>query len=71
VTSTDSTARRPDGMGSKPPHAACDHDFVTGTEELKANTELTRAIHTLTNDLHEHLVGQRPSEDGPGRPPSR
>jgi hypothetical protein len=26
-------------------------------EELKTNTELTRAIHRLTSELHERVVG--------------
>jgi uncharacterized membrane protein len=55
-------------------HAKADHDFVEEELELKANTELTRAIHTLTTDIHRKLmaehepvvaatVGTRPSEE--------
>jgi uncharacterized membrane protein len=29
-----------------------DHDFVAQERELKTNTELTRAIHTLTTEIH-------------------
>jgi uncharacterized membrane protein len=39
-----------------------DHDFVEQELELKTNTELTRAIHTMTEELHRRLVteaGQR------------
>src|SRR3954447_24621056 len=31
--------------------AKADHDYSTEAQELRANTELTRAIHTLTSDL--------------------
>ena len=36
--------------------AKADHDFREQEQELKTNTELTRAIHVLTRELHEHLV---------------
>ncbi|WP_405883190.1 DUF1003 domain-containing protein [Streptomyces sp. NBC_01136] len=36
-----------------------DHDFVEQELELKTNTELTRAIHAMTKELHRRLV-----EDG-------
>ena len=39
--------------------AKADHDFVEQELELKTNTELTRAIHELTKDVHTKLVGQR------------
>ncbi len=38
--------------------AKADHDFVEEEQELKLNTELTRAIHDLTVELHDRLVGQ-------------
>jgi uncharacterized membrane protein len=41
-------------------HAKADHDFVEEELELKTNTELTRAIHALTTDLHRKLVAERP-----------
>jgi uncharacterized membrane protein len=37
--------------------AKADHDFVEQEQELKANTELTRAVHALTTDIHSRLVG--------------
>jgi uncharacterized membrane protein len=38
--------------------AKADHDFVEQEGELKTNTELTRAIHELTKDVHEKILGQ-------------
>ena len=37
--------------------AKADHDFIEEVQELKLNTELTREIHELTRDVHEHIVG--------------
>ncbi|KIF71527.1 hypothetical protein HY68_27930 [Streptomyces sp. AcH 505] len=36
--------------------AKADHDFVEQELELKTNTELTRAIHVMTTELHRRLV---------------
>ena len=36
--------------------AKADHDFNEQELELKTNTEITRAIHTLTAELHNRLV---------------
>ena len=36
--------------------AKADHDFVAQEKELRSNTELTRAIHALTTDIHRHVV---------------
>ncbi len=36
--------------------ARADHDFQEQELELKTNTELTRAIHTLTTELHIRLM---------------
>jgi uncharacterized membrane protein len=36
--------------------AKADHDFVAQEKELQSNTELTRAIHALTTDIHRHIV---------------
>ena len=36
--------------------AKADHDFVEQELELKTNTEITRAIHPLTTELHRRLV---------------
>jgi uncharacterized membrane protein len=33
-----------------------DHDFNEQELELKTNTELTRAIHSLTMELHRRVV---------------
>jgi uncharacterized membrane protein len=39
-----------------------DHDFREQEQELKTNTELTRAIHVLTRELHAHVMETRPPE---------
>jgi uncharacterized membrane protein len=36
--------------------AKADHDFVEEDQELKTNTELTRAIHAMTTELHDKLM---------------
>lgn len=36
--------------------AKADHDFVAQELELKTNTQLTREIHHLTEELHRRLV---------------
>ncbi len=36
--------------------AKADHDFVEQEQELKVNTELTRAVHTLTTEIHARVV---------------
>ncbi|WP_207783929.1 DUF1003 domain-containing protein [Micromonospora globispora] len=36
--------------------AKADHDFNEQELELKTNTDLTRAIHTLTMELHRRLL---------------
>jgi uncharacterized membrane protein len=45
--------------------AKADHDFTEQELELKDNTELTRAIHTLTTELHDHLIQKSSSEQMP------
>ena len=40
--------------------AKADHDFVEQELELKINTELTRAIHKLTTEVHAQLVAKPP-----------
>lgn len=37
--------------------AKANHDFVEEVQELKVNTELTREIHELTREVHQHIVG--------------
>jgi uncharacterized membrane protein len=46
--------------------AKADHDFVEQELELKTNTELTRAVHALTTEIHRRLVtdpDQRRADD--------
>ena len=43
--------------------AKANHDFNEQELELKTNTQLTREIHTLTEELHKRLVEQA----GPAR----
>ena len=38
--------------------AKADHDFVEQEQELKTNTELTRAVHELTKQIHSQLVAK-------------
>jgi uncharacterized membrane protein len=37
--------------------AKADHDFATQELELKTNTDITRQIHALTQELHRRLIG--------------
>jgi uncharacterized membrane protein len=41
--------------------AKADHNFEAQELELKTNTELTRQIHVLTQELHRRIIGP-PSE---------
>jgi uncharacterized membrane protein len=43
--------------------ARADHDFETQDLELKTNTDLTRQIHVLTQELHRRFINSAP---GPG-----
>lgn len=43
--------------------AKAEHDFVEQELELKTNTDLTRAIHALTMELHRRVVL---NAEGPG-----
>jgi uncharacterized membrane protein len=36
--------------------AKADHDFEVSEQELHVNTELTKTIHALTQQIHEHVV---------------
>ena len=38
--------------------AKADHDFVEEELELKANTELTRAVHALATEIHAKVVAE-------------
>ena len=35
--------------------AKADHDFVEQEQELKANTDVTKAIHELTKEIHARI----------------
>jgi uncharacterized membrane protein len=48
--------------------AKADHDFNEQELELKTNTELTRAIHTLTTELHRRLIEEPGSSAVPAAP---
>ena len=50
--------------------AKADHDFVEQELELKTNTEITRAIHALTAELHRRLIPGETVADLPGSPPA-
>ena len=43
--------------------AKADHDFASQEQELRLNTEITREIHTLTTELHGHVLGARFPQD--------
>ncbi len=36
--------------------AKADHDFVEQEQELKTNTELTRAVHALATEIRNHVI---------------
>jgi len=38
--------------------AKADHDFDVSEQELHANTELTRVIHDLTQQIHRQVVAE-------------
>ena len=38
--------------------AKADHDFEAQDLELKTNTELTRQIHVLTEELHRRFISE-------------
>ncbi|MFN2505624.1 MAG: DUF1003 domain-containing protein [Acidimicrobiales bacterium] len=46
--------------------AKANHDFVEQEQELKSNTELTRAIHALTTEIHSRVVPGQSTEEHPG-----
>jgi uncharacterized membrane protein len=41
--------------------AKADHDYAEEESLLKENTDLTRLVHQLTQDLHQKLMGQAPA----------
>ena len=46
--------------------AKADHDFREQEQELKTNTKLTRAVHQLTLDLHERVLGEGTASESNG-----
>ena len=48
--------------------AKADHDFETQDLELKTNTELTRQIHALTEELHRRFIGPAAGRDDSASP---
>jgi len=42
--------------------AKADHDFVEQELELKTNTEITRAIQTMTEELYRRLTPDAPAD---------
>ena len=50
--------------------AKADHEFLEQEVELKTNTELTRAIHAMTAELHRRLVPDAPLPDEPATGPA-
>jgi uncharacterized membrane protein len=49
--------------------AKADHDFQAQELELKTNTELTRQIHTLTEELHRRIIGAQSERHDPAQQP--
>jgi uncharacterized membrane protein len=47
--------------------AKADHDFKESELELKTNTQLTREIHLLTEELHRRVLGT-PGSGSPSDP---
>ena len=43
--------------------AKADHDFVEQEQELKTNTDITRAIHELAKQIHASVVVTPPARD--------
>jgi uncharacterized membrane protein len=50
--------------------AKADHDFTISEQELHTNTELTRTIHAMTEQLHGRLVLGVPPATGAAAPAS-
>jgi uncharacterized membrane protein len=49
--------------------AKADHDFHTAETELKVNTDLTRSIHVMTQDIHKIIQERRQLPDTGGTRP--
>ena len=50
--------------------AKADHDFEAQELELNTNTELTRQIHTLTEELHRRIIGAQSEHHDPAQQPA-
>jgi uncharacterized membrane protein len=48
--------------------AKADHDFEAQELELKTNTEITRQIHALTEELHRRFIQPAPGHPDPASP---
>jgi uncharacterized membrane protein len=48
--------------------AKADHDFVASEQELHTNTDLTRAIHQLTTEIHARIAADGGSDPGSATP---
>ena len=46
--------------------AKADHDYADIDRLLVENTDLTRAVHQLTKELHDHILSVRDGRDAPG-----
>lgn len=46
--------------------AKADHDFVQQELELQTNTDLTRAIHVMTTELHRRVTSTDPDDHPSG-----
>jgi uncharacterized membrane protein len=46
--------------------AKADHDFATAEKGLDANTDLTRSIHQLTTEIHQHVMPTPPDDAANG-----
>jgi uncharacterized membrane protein len=44
-----------------------DHDYQDVNQLLVENTDLTRGIHQLTEDLHQHVLGSPPNDNRQSR----
>jgi len=42
--------------------AKADHDFDVSEQELHVNTELTKTIHALTQQIHQHVIAPTAEE---------
>lgn len=51
--------------------AKADHEYQQGEQELKLNTELTRAIHELTREVHERVIANTSITPGTDAHPSQ